>query len=137
MHRRTLRAMGLSAFAAPALTAPTSYRLGGTGARITYMSPLGGNPIKGIVPVDRANLAVDPGDLIASTANVTAYPCGAETGLIFSIQAMKSASVLGADSFLLARFQPARVILDPGGRISNGAVIEGRLTLRRGTSGPL
>lgn len=130
MHRRTLLAIGLATFATPALTALTPYQLGGTGAAITYTFMLNGSPIKGTVPVDRADLSVDPDNLAASTANVTADVRRAETGLIFATQALKSASVLDADSFPLARFQSTRVILGPGGRISDGATIEGRLTLR-------
>lgn len=130
MHRRNLLAIGLAAFATPALSALTPYRLSGIGATITYTFTLNGNPIKGTVPVERANLDVDPDNLTASTADVTADVRRAQTGLIFATQALKSPSVLDADNFPLARFQSTRVILGPGGRISNGATIQGQLTLR-------
>lgn len=130
MHRRTLLAMGLATFATSTLAAPTPYRLAGTGATITYTFTLNGAPIKGTLPVNRADLSVDPDNLAASAADVTADVRQAETGLIFATQALKSASVLDADSYPLARFQSTRTILGPGGRISNGATIEGRLTLR-------
>lgn len=130
MHRRTLLAMGLATFATPALAAPTAYRLAGTGATITYTFTLNGAPIKGTLPVNRADLNIDPDNLAASTADVTADVRQAETGLIFATQALKSASVLDAEGYPLARFRSTRVILGPGGRISNGAAVEGRLTLR-------
>lgn len=135
MHRRTLLASGLAALAAPAIAlparaAPTPYRLAGTGAAITYTFTLSGAPIKGSIPVNRADLKVDPDNLTGSTADVTADVRQAETGLIFATQALKSASVLDADRFPLARFQSTRIILGPGGRISGGAAIDGRLTLR-------
>lgn len=130
MHRRTLLAMGLATLATPPLAAPTPYRLAGTGATITYTFTLNGTPIKGTLPVNRADLSVDPDTLTASTADVTADVRQAETGLILATQALKSASVLDAEAFPLARFQSTRVILGPDGRISNGAAIEGQLTLR-------
>lgn len=130
MHRRTLLAMGLATFATPVLAAPTAYRLAGTAATITYTFTLNGAPIKGTLPINRADLNVDPDNLAASTADVTADVRQAETGLIFATQALKSASVLDADGYPLARFRSTRVILGPGGRISNGAAVEGQLTLR-------
>ncbi|WP_420013390.1 YceI family protein [Tateyamaria sp.] len=135
MHRRHLIALGLAACATPALAtaslaAPRTYRLGGKGATITYTFMLSGAPVKGTVPVEGADLLVDPENLAASTADVTADVRRARTGLIFATEALKSPSVLDAAQFPLARFQSTRVVLGPGGRISNGASIEGRLTLR-------
>lgn len=130
MHRRHLLALGLAACATPTFAAPRPYRLGGKGATITYTFMLSGAPVKGTVPVDTASLTVDPDNLAASKADVTADVRRARTGLIFATEALKSPSVLDATRFPLARFQSTRVILGPGGRISNGATIEGRLTLR-------
>lgn len=135
MHRRHLLALGLATLATPALStgslaAPQPYRLSGNGATITYTFQLNGAPVKGTVPIDRADLTIDPRNLAASTANVTANVRRARTGLIFATEALKSASVLNAADFPLARFKSTRVILGPGGRISDGAAIEGELTLR-------
>jgi len=135
MHRRHMLALTLAALAQPALTktafaAPTPYTLARAGASITYTFTLNGNPVKGTVPVDRADLVIDPGNLAASTANVTADVRRARTGLIFATEALKSKGVLDAQGFPQARFTSTKVILGPGGRISNGAALEGRLTLR-------
>ena len=130
MHRRHFLALGFAALARPALAAPTPYRLGPGGATITYLFTLNGGEVKGTVPVGRANLRIDPGNLTASTADVTADIRRARTGLIFATEALKSASVLHADRFPEARFTSTRVILGAGGRISGGATIDGNLTLR-------
>jgi polyisoprenoid-binding protein YceI len=130
MHRRHLLATALAALATPALTDPQPYKLGRAGATISYTFTLSGSPVTGTVPLDRAVLGIDPDDLAASTADVTADVRRARTGLLFATEALKSPSVLDAARFPLARFQSTRVILGPAGRISNGAAIEGRLTLR-------
>ncbi|MEO0402887.1 MAG: YceI family protein [Pseudomonadota bacterium] len=130
MHRRHLLALGLAAIATPSLAAPRPYALAPGQATITYTFTLNGNPVKGTVPLNRADLTIDPANLAASTADVTADIRRARTGLLFATEALKSASVLNANGFPLARFKSTRVILGPGGRISDGAKLEGNLTLR-------
>ena len=130
MHRRHLLATALAALATPAFAAPQPYKLGRAGATIRYTFTLSGSPVTGTVPLDRAVLSIDPDNLAASTADVTADVRRARTGLLFATEALKSPSVLDAARFPLARFQSTHVILGPAGRISNVAVIEGRLTLR-------
>ena len=130
MHRRHMLALTIAALARPGFAAPTPYRLGPGGATITYLFTLNGGQVKGTVPVGRADLRVDPGNLAASTADVTADIRRARTGFVFATEALKSKSVLDAATFPQARFTSTRVILGPGGRISGGAAIEGNLTLR-------
>lgn len=130
MHRRHLMALGLAALAQPSFAAARPYGLGPNGATITYLFTLNGGQVKGTVPVGRADLRIDPGNLAASTADVTADIRRARTGLIFATEALKSESVLNAASFPQARFASTRVTLGAGGRISDGATIEGDLTLR-------
>ena len=130
MHRRHLLAIGLAALARPSFAAPTPYGLGPNGANITYLFTLNGAQVKGTVPVARADLRIDPANLAASTADVTADIRRARTGLIFATEALKSATVLNAASFPMARFTSTRVRLGDGGRISDGATVEGDLTLR-------
>ena len=130
MHRRHVLALGLCAIAAPSWAAPTPYRLSGTAATITYTFTLEGTALKGTVPIDRADLRIAPNNLAASTADVTADVRRARTGLIFATEALKSRSVLAAEDFPLARFQSTKVTLGARGRISEGATVEGMLTLR-------
>ncbi|MEL6618402.1 MAG: YceI family protein [Pseudomonadota bacterium] len=130
MHRRHLLALGLAALARPGWAAPVPYTLRGDASTITYTFTLNGAAVKGTVPVDRADLRIDPQNLAASTADVTADVRRARTGLIFATDALKSPSVLDAARFPTARFTSSRIILGPGGRLSGGAAIEGRLTLR-------
>ena len=137
MNRRHVLLGALAALApiSPGIgwAAPTPYRLGAGGATITYTFMLNGAPVKGTVPVNQADLSIDPGNLSASTALVSADVRRARTGLIFATEALKSASVLDANTHPTARFRSTRVTLGPGGRLSDGATLEGDLTLRGAT----
>ena len=130
MHRRHFIALGLASLATPAFAAPRAYRLSGAGATITYTFHLNGAAIKGTVPIDTANLRIDTSNLAASTADVTADVRRARTGLILATEALKSSSVLNAAAFPLARFTSTRIRLGSRSRLSDGAVIDGLLTLR-------
>ena len=136
MQRRLFLASAIAAMATPGLTAPRAYVMGPEGATITYTFLLGGAPVKGTVPIDRADLMIDADNLAASTADVTADVRRARTGLLFATEALKSRSVLAAADFPLARFQSTKVILGARGRISDGATLEGMLTLR-GVTNPV
>ena len=136
MQRRLFLASALATLASPSLAAPRAYKMGPEGATITYTFMLGGAPVKGTVPIDRADLMIDSGNLAASTADVTADVRRARTGLLFATEALKSRSVLAAEDFPLARFQSTKVTLGTSGRISDGATLEGVLTLR-GVTNPV
>ncbi|GGX53254.1 hypothetical protein GCM10007385_21630 [Tateyamaria omphalii] len=131
MNRRHLLLCALATLAPrTAWAAPIPYRLGSSGATITYTFMLNGAPVKGTVPVSQADLTVDPDNLDKSTALVSADVRRARTGLIFATEALKSPSVLDAQNHPNARFRSTGVKLGPGGRLSNGAMLEGDLTLR-------
>ncbi|MBY5932014.1 YceI family protein [Tateyamaria omphalii] len=131
MHRRHLLLCALATLAPrTSFAAPTPYRLGAGGATITYTFMLSGAPVKGTIPVSQADLQVDPNNLSASTAVVRADVRRARTGLIFATEALKSESVLDAATHPTAQFRSTRVRVGPGGRISDGATLEGDLTLR-------
>lgn len=130
MHRRTLLLGALASFANPASATPQVYSIGPNGAEITYTFNLQGNEITGRVPLSQAALRIDPQRLTASTVDVRANMRRARTGLVFATEAMKSASVLNTAQFPEARFVSTRVTLGPTGRLSDGARLDGNLTLR-------
>jgi polyisoprenoid-binding protein YceI len=130
MHRRHLL-IGLAALlAGPVGAAPQRYAIGAGGARIRFTFQLNNAPVTGEVPLSGADVRIDPDNLATSTVDARADVSRAKTGLVFATQAMKSASVLDADRFPEARFVSTRVRLGSGGRISDGATVDGQLTLR-------
>jgi polyisoprenoid-binding protein YceI len=116
--------------ARPAHARTRAYALTPRDATITFLFDLGGLTQSGTAPLGSADIRIDPGDLGASQADVTADLTEACTGLIFATQAMKSASVLDTDRFPTARFRSTRVTLGRSGRLSEGAALDGLLTLR-------
>ncbi len=123
-------ALATPALSLPARAAPRPYTIASGSAQIEFLFDLNGFTQRGTAPLSRADLRIDPDKLTASTADVRADISRAQTGLIFATQAMKSESVLHTDTFREARFRSTRVILGRDGRISDGAALEGQLTLR-------
>lgn len=133
--RRTLlkTALATPALALPAQAAMQPYDLDKSNATIQFLFDLSGMTQIGTAPLQSADVQIDPDNLATSQADVTADLTRARTGLIFATEAMKSASVLDTDTHPLARFRSTKLRLGRDGRISNGALLEGQLTLRGAT----
>lgn len=123
-------ALALGAPGTPANAAAQPYALDPGDAAIRFTFDLGGIAQSGTAPLASADITLDPQDLSAARADVTADLSRARTGLILATEAMKSAAVLDTDAHPVARFRSSRVILGRAGRISEGAALEGVLTLR-------
>lgn len=130
MFRRHFLLGALATFATPTLAAPQRYKILPKGSEITFAFTLNGSAVKGSLPISQADLRIDPDNLAASSADVSADVRRARTGFVFATEAMKSASVLDAKRFPQTSFKSTRITLGPGGRISSGATLDGRLTLR-------
>lgn len=131
--RRQLMLSGLTALALPAppgAAAARRYRLDGAASTVGFSFVLNGAPTSGTMPVSRADIRFDPADLSATTVDVQLDVTGARTPLIFATNALKSPDVLDAGRFPAIRFASAAVRLAQDGRLSGGAEIDGRLTLR-------
>lgn len=136
LTRRSLLAGALAAFATSSQSAITPYDLAATRSTISFGFVLNGVGQTGTVPVRTADIRVDPQNLATSRANVTADIRKAKTGFIFVTQALLSESVLDAESHPIVSFETQRIQLGDRGRISEGARIDGLLTLR-GVTKPL
>lgn len=130
--RRTLLKAGLAcpALALPAWSGRRPYVIDKSSATIQFLFDLNGIIQTGTAPLQRADVSFDPQNLTSAEADVTADLTQARTGFIFATSAMKSASVLDTERHPTARFRSTQVILGRNGRISEGAVLEGTLTLR-------
>lgn len=129
--RRSLTFSLAALLAAPAAqAAPRRYVLEAAAARVGFSFVLNGTPVKGEMPVSRADLRIDTADLAASSVDVALDAAGARTGLVFATQAMKGPDVLDTAQHPQVRFVSRRIRLGAGGRISDGATITGDLTLR-------
>lgn len=130
LTRRMLISAGLSSLAVPVWAASRRYTLVPDGSRITFIFMANGTEQTGTVPVETAQIEVDTSRLTRSRAEVTADIRKVKAGLLLVTEAIKSEVLLDADTHPTVRFVSTGIRLGENGRISNGAVIEGDLTLR-------
>ncbi len=114
----------------PAAAAPRRYRIAPDEAEIRFLFTANGITQSGTAPLSRADLTIDPSNLQASTAEVTADVSAARAGLAIITKVMKGAEVLDTARHPTASFRSTGVRLGASGRLSDGAVIEGDLTLK-------
>ncbi|MGR3760218.1 YceI family protein [Roseobacteraceae bacterium NS-SX3] len=133
MHSRRHILIGLAALCLappPAGAAQVRYRLIKSDTRAGFTFTLNGVPQRGELPVVRADIRLDPARLQDTSAEAVLDARRARTGLAFATEALRGPAVLDAARFPEVRFRSTRVQLGPQGRLSGGARITGRLTLR-------
>lgn len=116
--------------ALPARAAPIAYTLERTETRVGFGFSISGVAQAGTMPVARADMTIDPDNLANSRVDVLLQAAEARTGLFLATQALKSAQVLNTAQFPTIRFTSSAIELADGGRLSGGAQVEGRLTIR-------
>jgi len=82
------------------------------------------------MPVAAAQIVIDPDRLAATKVDVRLDVRGARSPLPLAAQALKSADMLDASQYPEIRFRSESVTLGPGGRLSDGALVAGQLTVR-------
>ncbi len=110
--------------------APTRYALDQTVSQVGFIYVLNGAAQKGTMPVSQADLVIDPENLRDAKVDVQVSVEKARTGLIFATDALKAPSVLDAGQFPTIRFVATAIHLGADGRLSNGARIDGDITMR-------
>lgn len=130
LTRRMMMAAGLASCASAALATQQAYELVAEGSQVSFIFTAGGATQTGTIPVETADITVDTRDLTRSDAEVTADIRNITSSIIFITQAIKSPELLDAGNYPLVRFSSTAIRLGAQGRISDGAVILGDLTLR-------
>ena len=130
LTRRVLLAGGLASLAHPIAAQEQAYELFSRGSKVSFIFTTSGTRQTGTVPVQTAEIAVNTANLAKSKATVTADIRNVSSGLVFITQAIKSPDLLDAERHPIVRFQSKRIKLGARGRISEGAEIDGDLTLR-------
>ncbi len=115
---------------ATVIAAPTAYALEAAKSQVGFVFTLNNAPAKGSMPIKSSRIVIDPDALQRSTVDVTVDVRRARTGLFFATEALKAASVLNAKQFGTIRFVSTRIRLNGAGRLSDGAKIDGNLTIR-------
>lgn len=129
-RRTVLFALGGLALGGPSSASPTSYVLDRAASNVGFEFSLNNIAQSGSMPVQQADIVINPRDLAASSVNVTLNVSEARTGLIFATQALVGTSVLYADRYPTIRFTSRSIQLNQDGRLSSGARVRGELTMR-------
>lgn len=109
---------------------PTPYQLDTSASQVGFIYTLNTADQMGTMPVSMASLVIDPQNLQAAEIDVEVNVRKARTGLIFATEALKARSVLDARQYPVIRFVATGIQLGATGRISDGAVITGDVTMR-------
>ncbi len=104
---------------------PLHYLLDPAQSVVGFEVRMGESPLKGRMPVIAADMTLDFDRASASRVSVTLSPAGAEMGLPFATQAMKSPEVLDTRQHPEIRFESTKVT-----PTADGARIDGRITIR-------
>lgn len=130
MFRSLLARVGLVAVlavsvAAPALAVQRQYLLDRDASSVGFTWFLGKDAIKGAMPVDSADIALDFDRLENSRVRVAVDVTGAKAGFLFATQAMMGPKILDAAQYPKIVFQSSRVHRD-----GPHANVDGELTVR-------
>jgi polyisoprenoid-binding protein YceI len=113
-------------WAGAAAAGPRVYAVVAGESEVGFAWDFGEDEIRGIMPLARADLAIDFDDLGASTVDVAVDVRGAEAGFPFATQGMQGPTVLDAANFPLIEFRS-----DDVRRTGEGtAEIRGAITVR-------
>lgn len=130
LTRRLFIAGGLASWASAGLAAGRPYTLIPEGSRVSFVFTSNGAEQSGTVPIETTDIRVDAQNLTRSSATVSADIRNVRSNLVFITQAIKSTDLLDAANHPIVRFTSTRIRLGARGRISEGAQIDGQLTLR-------
>lgn len=104
---------------------PVPYKLDRENSQVAFRFDLGGQTVRGNMPVTAADILLDVDNLPASRASVTLSSSDAITELGFATEAMLGPRVLNTAQFPEIRFETTAI----RGALSGGEV-DGRLTVR-------
>lgn len=112
------------------IAAPIAYALDTARSEVGFVFTLNKAQATGEMPVKSADITIYTAALQRSHVDVTVDVRRAKTGFFFATEALKGPSVLDAKTYGTIRFVSTRIRLGKGGQLSDGAQIDGNLTIR-------
>jgi polyisoprenoid-binding protein YceI len=117
-------------FASTTVAAPTRYRLDKEASRVGFTYRISNTDQSGTMPIQSADIVVDPQNLALASVDIVLSAAGVRTPMFLATQALTGSEILDMARYPTIRFVSTKVTLTQDGRLSGGAFITGRLTLR-------
>lgn len=125
LPRLACSALAAALLSAPLSAAPVPYRLDASQSDVGFEVTMNGAPLKGRMGVAGADITLDFDSAVNSRIRVTLDAAGAEMGLPFATEAMRSPPVLDTARFPVLTFESRRIRSS-----GDGATVEGDITIR-------
>lgn len=129
-RRATLFAMFSLMVASATIAAPTRYRLDKKASSVGFTYSISNTDQSGTMPIESADIVVDPQNLALASVDIVLNAAGVRTPMFLATEALTGNKILDVTRYPTIRFVSTKVTLAEDGRLSGGAFIIGRLTLR-------
>lgn len=129
-RRVTLSALISLMLASATIAAPTRYRLDNETSRVGFTYSISDTDQSGTMPIQTADIVVDPQNLSSASVDVTLNAAGVRTPMFLATEALIGEQILDVARYPTIHFVSTKVTLAEDGRLSGGAFVTGRLTLR-------
>lgn len=129
-RRVTLSALISLMLASATIAAPTRYRLDKESSRVGFTYSISNTEQSGTMPIQTADITVDPQNLSSASVDIVLRAAGVRTPMFLATEALIGDQILDVAQYPTIHFVSTKVKLAEDGRLSGGAVISGRLTLR-------
>jgi polyisoprenoid-binding protein YceI len=126
----TLSALISLMFATATIAAPTRYQLETEASQVGFTYSISNTDQSGTMPIQKADIVVDPQNLSSASVEIVLQPAGVRTPMFLATEALVGEQILDVARYPTIHFVSTKVTLAEDGRLSGGAVISGRLTLR-------
>ena len=129
-RRHVLALLAATALPLPAEAALRRYALDTRRSTVAFRFMASGARLRGTMPVMQADIRIDPGALAKSRVDVSVDATKVRSKAAYALPAMKGPDILDVARHPRVRFVSRSITLGAGGRLSDGAIITGDLTLK-------
>ena len=116
--------------ATSAQAAPTQYKLDADASSVGFTYSIADTDQAGTMPIRQADITIDPSNLPGAKIDILLNVAGARTPIFLATEALTGPKILDVARYPTIHFVSTGVTLAQDGRLSGGAFIDGRLTLR-------
>ena len=129
-RRHLLGLLAATALPLPAQAALQQYNLDAARSTVAFRFSASGVKLRGTMPVAKADIRIDSAALTRSRVDVRVDATKVRSKAAYALPALRSPDILDIANHPRIRFKSSGIRLGRSGRISDGAVVDGTLSLR-------